>query len=150
MGATALKRHVDPDELVQQFESAMRARNDETPELEYDPEPEHLFAPGVYMRVLEMKAGAAIVSKIHKTEHFCIALTGRALVRVGDELEEIVAPRIMRTMPGTQRSLVILESAVWLTIHPTDETDVAAIEQQIIARTHNDPVLVALRQLSEG
>lgn len=136
------------DDLVEKLAASMR---DLPPENEFATDPEHLFAPGVYMRVLHMPAGSVIVSKIHKTEHFCIALSGLALVRLaGGKLEEIRGPRIMRTRPGTQRALVIAEDAVWLTIHPTEKTDVEEIENLLIAKTHDDPVLVALRDQSEG
>jgi 5-deoxy-D-glucuronate isomerase len=114
------------------------------PERQLDAEPIHLFAPGIYVRVLHMPTGSAIVSKIHKTEHFCLAVNGRATVRVGDHVEEVIGPRLMRTMPGTQRALYIHEAATWITFHPTDETDVAAIEQQIIAPTRDDPALLSL------
>lgn len=114
-------------------------------------EPDHLFGPGVYIRVLRMPAGTVVASKIHKTEHFCIALKGRALVRVGDKVEEIVAPRIMRTLPGTQRMLYITKDAVWLTIHPLENADTRAseedlkdIETRLIADSFEDPELVKL------
>lgn len=109
-------------------------------------EPTHLFAPGMYVRVLHMPKDSTIVSKIHKTEHFCLALTGRALVVSGNKREEIVGPRLMRTMPGTQRALHILEDATWITFHPTSETSVEQIEADIVAKDFNDPVLLAYNQ----
>lgn len=133
---------VSRDDLVERLADSMRG---EPKENEFEGAPEHLFAPGVYMRVLHMPAGTVIVSKIHKTEHFCIALSGLALVRIGESLEEIRGPRLMKTYPGTQRALVIVEDAVWLTIHPTEETDVGKLETLLIAKTHDDPALVALR-----
>lgn len=142
LAARTIAPVVDRDELVEKLAESMRGL---PPENDFANEPEHLFAPGVYMRVLHMPAGSVIVSKIHKTEHFCIALSGLALVRIGDGLEEIRGPRLMKTYAGTQRALVIVEDAVWLTIHPTDETDVGKLETLLIAKTHDDPVLVALR-----
>lgn len=107
-----------------------------------NPEPIHLFAPGIYVRVLHMAAGSVIVSKVHATEHFCLALSGRARVRVGDSVEVVAGPKLMRTMPGTQRALYIEEDAIWITFHPTEETDLDAIERQIIAESFDDPRLV--------
>jgi hypothetical protein len=117
-----------------------------------DAPPEHLFAPGIYARVLKMPAGSIIISKIHKTEHFCVALSGRATVvrEDGAVREEIEGPRIMRTLPGTQRALYIHEDAVWVTFHVTDKTDVDEIEKDIIAKGFNDPVLVEYRQRQIG
>ena len=101
-----------------------------------------LFCPGVYIRLLEMPAGSTVVSKIHKTEHFAIALSGKAMVVYADRKEIVEGPKIMVTKPGTQRALHILEDATWLTIHATEETDVDVIEEKIIAKDFNDPVLV--------
>jgi hypothetical protein len=134
---------VAEQEIVQKLAAAMR----ELPDRQINPEPEHLFAPGMYVRVLHMPAGSVIVSKIHKTEHFCLAVNGRALVRVGEGIEEVVGPKLMRTLPGTQRALCILEDATWITFHPTEETNLEAIEEQIIAKSHDDPVLLAYRNL---
>lgn len=113
-------------------------------------DPVHLFAPGIYVRVLTMPAGATIVSKIHKTEHFCLAVTGRAVVINGDEREEVVAPKLFRTMPGTQRALHILEESTWITFHPTEETDLDKIEQDIIAKDFDDPVLLEYKEEEHG
>ena len=106
-------------------------------------DPYHLFVPGMYCRVLEMPAGTVWISKIHKTEHFCVALCGHASVASDEGVEEIIGPRLMITKPGTKRALFIRETAVWATFHPTDKTDVDEIEEDIIAKDFNDPDLLA-------
>lgn len=120
-------------------------------EAQLDIEPVHLFAPGIYVRVLHMPAGACIVSKIHKTEHFCLALDGRVTVVIdGEGEQEIVGPKLMRTLPGTQRSLLVHEPATWITFHPVadpdttlTEADLPAIEARLIAEDFDDPQLAA-------
>ncbi len=108
-------------------------------------EPTHLFAPGIYVRVLEMKAGTCVVSKIHKTEHFVVVLKGHCTVTKQDgTTEEIIAPRIFKTHPGTQRALYIHEDCTWATFHPTDKTDVEEITKDVIAEDWNDPLLPLL------
>lgn len=135
MGEIALYRqHAD------KIARLMASMQKEPDQVELDAQ--HLFCPGVYMRVLHMPAGSTVVSKIHKTEHFAIALTGKAQVVYADEKVIVEAPHIMVTKPGTQRALYILEDATWLTIHPTEETDVDTIEQNIIAKDFNDPDLL--------
>jgi hypothetical protein len=125
-------------EAIGKLAEAMR----EQPEaVQLDIDPLHLFAPGLYVRVLHMPAGSAIVSKIHATEHFCLALNGRATVANGDERQEVIGPCLMRTMPGTQRALYIHEDATWITFHPTEHTEVEKIERDIIAESFDDPRL---------
>lgn len=102
-----------------------------------------MFAPGIYARVLKMPAGTVIISKIHKTEHFCVVLEGRAtVVREDGTQEEIIAPRLLRTMPGTQRALYIHTDSTWVAFHPTDKHTVEDIEPDIIAEDWSDHVLL--------
>lgn len=133
---------ISEQEVVQKLAEAMRALPEDR---QVNPESVHLFAPGIYVRVLHMPAGSVIVSKIHRTEHFALALSGTAIVRVGEHIERVVGPRLMKTLPGTQRALYIETDAVWLTMHPletadtvADESDLPAIEERIIAKSHDD------------
>ena len=126
---------------IAKLAASLVAMNDDSVNLD----PVNLFAPGIYVRVLEMKAGACIVSKIHKTEHFAVVLKGRCTVTMQDgTTEEIIAPRLFKTQPGTQRALYIHEDTTWATFHPTDKTDVDEIEKDVIAEDWNDPALPVL------
>jgi hypothetical protein len=138
------------NDAVRQFDSRIADLADAMHAMEQlEIEPIHLFAPGIYVRVLNMPAGSCIVSKIHKSEHFCLALKGRATVVIGEEREEIKAPKVMRTLPGTQRALYIHEDATWITFHPTEKTDVEAIERDLIAESFDDPELPGNEHLKQ-
>lgn len=93
---------------------------------------EHHFAPGVYMRQMNAKAGTVVVSKMHRTEHFIMFLTGSCSVMTENGIEHIKAPCVLRTMPGTQRIGYFHEDTSCITIHPTQSTDLEEIEQQVI------------------
>lgn len=93
---------------------------------------EHHFAPGVYMRQMNAKAGTFIVSKMHRTEHFIMFLKGSCSVLTDDGVELIKAPCVLRTMPGTKRAGYFHEDTSCITIHPTDSTDLEEIEKQVI------------------
>lgn len=97
---------------------------------------DHVFAPGVYARCINMPKGTTYTSKIHKTKHIAIVCSGRAIVSTGDKVETIQAPCIFVTEPNTKRALYIEEDCVWITIHPTTETDLAKVEEQIIAENY--------------
>lgn len=88
---------------------------------------------GVYCRTIFMPAGTLLTSKIHKTQHQYFILRGK--VSVWTEFEGWVtleAPHHGTTEPNTRRVLYIHEDTTWTTCHPTDETDVAKIEADII------------------
>lgn len=93
---------------------------------------QHHFAPGVYMRQMDAAAGTIVVSKMHRTEHFIMFLTGSCSVMTENGIEHIKAPCVLRTMPGTQRVGYFHEDTSCITIHPTQSTNLEEIEQQVI------------------
>ena len=101
----------------------------------------HLFTPGLYVREIFMPAGTLLTSKIHKTEHPFVILSGKASVWIGDGEEVVLeGPYVGVTKPGTRRVLYIHEDMRWLTFHPTEFTDLAVIEEQLI-EPHDFPKL---------
>ena len=99
----------------------------------FECELDHRFTPGLYTRTILMRAGDRIISKIHKTEHPYFILAGRARVFIdGVGWQELRAPHMGITKPGTRRVLEILEDTIWVTCHPTDKTTVAEVEADII------------------
>lgn len=96
----------------------------------------HYFAPGVYMREVTMPAGSFIIGHRHMTEHFNIVLTGRAKVLVGDgKVATVQAPCIMKSLAGIRKVLLIEEDMRWVTVHPTEETDVGKLDALLIQKT---------------
>lgn len=93
---------------------------------------DHHFAPGVYMRQMNAKAGTLVVSKMHRTEHMNILLTGSLTVATENGIELLKAPLVIKSMPGTKRIGYFHEDSSWITVHPTRTTDLDLIEQQVI------------------
>ena len=101
----------------------------------------HRFTPGLYIREIFMPAGTALTSKIHCTEHPYVISRGVVSVFTeADGAKLLSAPYFGITKPGTRRLLYIHEDTIWTTFHPTDLTDVAAIEEAIIMK-HINPLL---------
>lgn len=92
----------------------------------------HHFAPNIYMRQMEVVAGTLMVTKMHKTEHFLIVLKGSATILDSNGLMHVQAPQIIKTQIGTKRVIYFHEDSTWLTTHPTNETDLNLIEDQLI------------------
>lgn len=102
---------------------------------------DHIFTPGLYTRIIQMKAGTMLTSKIHNTEHPFVLLTGRVMCWTKETgVQHIAAPFIGVTKPGTRRILYIVEDTIWATFHPTTLTDLKEIEKAII-QPHKNPLL---------
>ena len=104
----------------------------------------HRFTPGLYAREIFMPAGSLVVSRVHKTEHPYVVLSGR--VRVWTEeggVVEISGPHVGITKPGTRRVVFILEDCRWITFHPTTETDL----EQLRVELTDTPDVSYVRQL---
>lgn len=87
----------------------------------------HHFAPGVYLREIEMPAGAFIIGHEHKTEHLNIVLSGKAIVMAEGVIHHIEAPYIFKSNAGVRKVLYIIETMRWATVHPTDETNIEVL-----------------------
>lgn len=93
----------------------------------------HRFAPGVYLREIHMPADTVVIGKKHLTEHFNIIMKGRCLLVAPDgSREEIHAPHVFVSGVGVQKVLYILEDTVWLTVHPTTETSISRLENNLV------------------
>lgn len=95
------------------------------------------FTNGLYIREIFNPAGTLITTKIHKTEHPFVVLSGRISVYVaGEGVKHIQAPYMGITKPGTRRIIYAHEDTVFVTFHPNpaNETDLDIIEDQLIER----------------
>ena len=90
------------------------------------------FSKGVYLREFRAKAGTLAVSKMHRTEHYIIFLSGSVSIATDEGVELVKAPCVAKTTPGTKRVAYFHEDSVCITIHPTELNDVDQIEKEII------------------
>lgn len=104
----------------------------------------HHFAPGQYAREIELPKDGIVVGKIHRHAHVNVVSKGRVWVYTeGEGAVEIVAPATFISSPGTKRVVYAVEAAVWTTVHVTESTDLATIENEIIARDFDQLALPA-------
>lgn len=98
----------------------------------------HRFTPGLYAREIFMPAGTLLTSKIHKTEHPYVVISGRVSVYIpGEGVVHLEAGHVGITKPNTRRVLYIHEDCRWITFHPIapeEAGDVNMIEARIIER----------------
>lgn len=98
------------------------------------PEPDHFFAPGVYVRRLVMPKGFCCVSKVHKTRHiFLMSYGDFSVISHNGQAVRLKGQNTLITEPGTKRLVYAHEETCVHTIHVTDETDLEKIEAFVIA-----------------
>lgn len=103
---------------------------------------QHIFAPGAVARTIFLPERAVIVGKIHKHAHLNMLHRGKVtVVTEGGGIEMLDAtrfPLIMVSPAGTKRAVHALEDTIWTTVHLTNETDLAKIEEDVIAKTYEE------------
>jgi len=120
----------DVDQFEQSLFEFARATNSEV----VPPVVNH-FGPGVYMREMFLNAGVMVVGHAHKTEHFNILLSGTMRVIVGESVEEMTGPKIVLSSPGKKKIGYAITDCRWLTIHPTHETNLDKLEEDLIEKS---------------
>lgn len=95
-------------------------------------EPVHHFAKGIYARELRIPAGTVLTGKVHRTEHLNVLSSGDITVWTEDGMKRLQAPATMVSRPGTKRVGYAHTDTVWITIHGTNETDLDALEAELI------------------
>ena len=97
----------------------------------------HHFSDGMYAREMIMPAGCIVVGALHKTKHLFSLVSGQCEVSSVYERENITAPYLGETIPGTKRVIYSETGCTWVTYHPThltniDEIEAALVEQEVI------------------
>ena len=93
----------------------------------------HNFFPGLYARQITIPARTLVTSRTHKTTHPFVILAGDISVRDdAGNVERLRAGHFGVTSPGTKRMLYAHEDTIWVTFHPTEETDPDVIAGQIL------------------
>ncbi len=105
--------------------------------LRVEPVVHHHFANGVYAREMILPKGVLIVGKIHKHQHLCI-VKGKCEVANDHQLELIDGYKIFTAPAGVKRVILAHEDTSWTTVHVTTETDLDAIEREVIAESYDE------------
>lgn len=94
----------------------------------------HDFAPGLYIRTIEIPAGTVLTGHAHKTEHLFIVSKGDLTIATEDGMRRVQAPFQMVCRPGLKRAGYAHTDVVCTNVHITPETDLAQLEAQLIER----------------
>ena len=84
---------------------------------------------------------SASVSPSTAKEHPFFLMQGEMSILTEDGIKHLKAPYNGITKPGTKRIIYTHTDCVFVTVHATTETDVAKIEEQVIAKDFSDPLI---------
>lgn len=91
------------------------------------------FAPHVYVRDQFIPKGTTLTGMIHKTEHLAVVTMGRIAIFDGDNEPRIFeAGDVIHSQAGVKRVGHALEDTRVINIHPTDETDLEKLCEQLV------------------
>ena len=96
----------------------------------------HHFSEGVYLREFHIKKGQYVVGKIHRHNHMALLIKGSAKVVSEFGVEIMEAPHIWESKAGTKRAVLAYTDCIFVTVHPTEETDLEKIEDEVIAPSY--------------
>lgn len=110
------------------YDLGMAAMQQEPVELQLS----HLFADGLYGRIITMPADTLVMTAIHKHENITTVVTGKCeIVKPNGERETIVAPAFFVTPARTQRAVYVVEESTWITVHACNAKTVHDAELHI-------------------
>ncbi len=95
----------------------------------------HHFGPGLYIRQVEMPAGALVIGHAHTRPCMNILLRGVITLRGEDgRVDTLTAPVTFMGSVG-RKVAHIIEDVIWQNVYATDETDLNVIESQVIIKS---------------
>lgn len=131
---------------IMKLESVMKEMTDQQVEIKTT----HHFAPGVYMREIFIPKGTTLIGKIHKTEHLNILSQGELTVWTEDGMKRLKASTVIKSKPGIKRAGYAHEDSIWITVHPTEETDLEKLEEKLIAKSFDEVLEFSETKTIEG
>ena len=99
---------------------------------------EHYQIDGVYARSMFIPAGTILTGKIHNFESIAILAKGRIRITNGTESYIISEGHIMVDKPGVKRLGYAETDVVFITVHRTDNTEIEAIEKELVSATFEE------------
>jgi hypothetical protein len=91
----------------------------------------HSFAPGMYIREMDIPAGTLMVGKMHKTECINVCACGDIEILTEAGVMRVTPPFVAVSAPGTMKLGVAYADTTWVNIFRTDETDLAKLEAML-------------------
>ena len=95
---------------------------------------EHVFLPGLYIRMGLMPAGTVVLGHAWKAPNMNVMISGEAYVQTGGNWKRLVAPQTF-VAPAGRKLFYAVTDVRWANVVVTDLTDVARIEADLVETT---------------
>jgi len=118
-----------PDQMRQKVE-ALQTAVSRMPQ--YEPITKHTFHGGMYCREVFRHAGALIVGKVHKKEHFYFVAGGTVAITTDEGVQFITGPHLLCCKPGTKRAVYAETDALCMTFHRVESDNVEDAEAELV------------------
>ena len=102
---------------------------------------EETWAGGCYIRKIINPANELLVTKIHKKRHPFFLMRGEMSILTDEGIKRIKAPHYGITEVGTKRIIYTHEECEFITVHATDKLTSEEVEEDVIAKDFQDPVI---------
>jgi len=99
---------------------------------QYEPETTHTFHAGMYCREVWRPAGAIIVGKVHKKEHFYLVVSGTVAITTDEGVKSVTGPTLLCSKPSTKRAVYAETDALCMTFHVVDAKTIEDAEQELV------------------
>lgn len=101
---------------------------------------EHLFLPGLYIRVAHILPGTLFTTPIYKEECILTMLRGRLAIFSEDGGLAVTPPAFVMTKIGVKRAIFAIDDVLAHTVHPNpdDERDIKKLEARIYTQSFDD------------
>lgn len=103
---------------------------------------ENYFSEGLHARLLRIPAGGVVVGHIHLKGQINFLTKGTIRVTTDEGVQELTAPQIVVSGPGTKRAGFALTDVEWVTVLATNLTDIDEMKRELLATGFDDPRLV--------
>jgi hypothetical protein len=115
-----------------------------------DPEIRHHFSSGLYAKETFIPKDSWLMQHAHKFDHLSVLAQGSVELIIDGVTSVIEAPACLTILAGKHHGIRSLTDVVWYCIHATECTDVAGIDEIIIAPADLAQVRTIAQVLSQG
>jgi hypothetical protein len=96
---------------------------------------------GMVTRVILIPAGTALTGKKHRKGQHNLLVSGTIAVSTEEGVRELTGPEVIVSPPGTKRVAIALTDVIWSTTVICDETEIDAIEADIVDAADELPIV---------